>query len=159
MKGESISNGPSETREPHDDHHPLGDLMGPELVAQQGQGENIEGPAYQDENQGPHHQAQLHPVREGEDAQAKIDEDRRFTDKSKGSHSLLHGDLGDGGHVVVGVVGHDHSTEQDGHDARQVDPLSQCIRSVDEAQHQGKLQARVRVQVYLLQNQGAGHGD
>lgn len=31
------------------------------------------------------------------------------------AQSLLHEDLGDGGQVVMGVVGHDDSSKQDGH--------------------------------------------
>ena len=71
----------------------------------------------------------------------------------------LRNDLSDGGHVVVGVVGHDHPTEQDSHDTREMDTLGQCIGGVDEAQHQGELQARVGVQVNLLQQQCTCHSN
>ena len=44
------------------------------------------------------------------------------------SHCLPHGYLGDGGQVVVGVVRHDNSAEQDGHYSRQVDAFGQRVR-------------------------------
>ena len=61
----------------------------------------------------------------------------------------------------MGVVGHDEAAEQDGHDPTEVDPLGQGVRGVDEAQHEGELQAGVGVQVDVLQHQGAqqGHDD
>ena len=79
-------------------------------------------------------------MREGENPQAEIDKYRGLTDEGERPHGLLHRDLGDGREVVVGVLAHDDSTKEDGHDARQVDTLGQGVGYVDEAQHQGKLQ-------------------
>ena len=101
-------------------------------------------------------ETQLHAVREGEDAEAEIDEDGSFTDEGKRPHGLLHGDLCDGREVVVRVLAHDDGAEEDGHDAGEVDALGQRVGDVDEAQHQGELQRRVAVQVDKLKQQGAG---
>ena len=94
-------------------------------------------------------------MREGENPQAEIDKYRGLADEGERPHGLLHRDLSDGGEVVVGVVGHDEATEQDGHDAGQVDTLGQGVRGVDEAEHQGELQAGVGVEVDVLQHEGA----
>ena len=94
-------------------------------------------------------------MREGEDAETEIDEDGSLADEGEGPHGLLHGDLSDGGEVVVGVVGHHQAAEEDGHDTGEVDPLCQGVRGVDEAEHEGELQAGVGVQVDVLQDQGA----
>ena len=89
----------------------------PELVAQHGEREDVESSAQEDEDEGPDDQAQLHSVREGEDAEAQVDEDGGLTHKGQCPHGLLHGDLGDGRQVVVSVVRHHQTTEQDGHDS------------------------------------------
>ena len=133
----------------------------PELVAQHGEREDVESSAQEDEDEGPDDQAQLHSVREGEDAEAQVNEDGGLAHEGEGAHGLLHRDLGDGGEVVVGVVAHHQAAEQDGHDAGQVDALGQRVRRVDEAEHEGELQAGVGVQVDVFQHQGAqkGHDD
>ena len=100
-------------------------------------------------------ETQLHAVREGEDAEAEIDEDGSFTDECERPHGLLHGDLCDGREVVVCVVGHDEAAEEDCHDPGQVNSLRQGVRRVDEAEHQRELQAGVGVQVDVLQHEGA----
>ena len=89
----------------------------PELVAQHGEREDVESSAQEDEDEGPDDQAQLHSVREGEDAEAQVDEDGGLTHKGQCPHGLLHGYLGDGRQVVVSVVRHHQTTEQDGHDS------------------------------------------
>ena len=65
---------------------------------------------------------------------------QRTCQKGDRSHCLLNCDLSDGSEVVVSVVGHDYPTEENGHDARELETLSKKVRTKGKEKPHGKLQ-------------------
>ena len=71
--------------------------------------------------------------------------------KCYGAHCLPHRDLRDGRQVVMRVVRHDYAAEQNGHNARQMNTFSKCVRKVREYEHHAKLQGWIPSQFYILE--------
>ncbi len=90
--------------------------MVPEPVHQQGQREHVAGTAQEGEDHAPDDEARVDAVAEAEDGQAEVGEDARLGDEGHRAEQELHGYLGHGRQVEVGVVGHDDAAEEYGHD-------------------------------------------
>ena len=87
-----------------------------EFVDDPSKREDVEGPCKKAEHDTPPHQGPVELVFEAEESHAQVDEDDALGSEGQRAHEVLHRNLQHGREVEVRVVGHNHSTEQDGHD-------------------------------------------